>query len=171
MLDACAAPGGKTFTLAQYMENSGEIVACDIYEHRLKLIIDGAMRLKITNITTQINDAGVYNSKLGEFDKILCDVPCSGFGVIRRKPEIKLKETSQFSDLPDIQLKILQTAARYLKKGGYLLYSTCTVRQEENDFVIKRFLSENKNYKIVTTRQLMPQIDGTDGFYYCLLTR
>lgn len=171
VLDTCAAPGGKTFTLAQYMENSGEIVACDIHEHRLKLIVDGAKRLRITNITTQLNDAGLYNSQLGQFDKILCDVPCSGFGVVRRKPEIKLKETSQFSDLPDIQLKILQTAARYLKKGGYLLYSTCTVRQEENDFVVKRFLSENKDYKIVTTRQLMPQIDGTDGFYYCLLTR
>ncbi len=171
VLDTCAAPGGKTFTLAQYMQNTGEIVACDLHAHRVNLIEQGAKRLKITNIKAQVNNAGKSNSELGVFDKILCDVPCSGYGVVRRKPEIKLKEINQFADLPDIQYEILKTSASYLKKGGFLLYSTCTVRKEENDCVVERFVKENKDYKIVTKRQLMPQTDGTDGFYYCLLTR
>lgn len=163
VLDTCAAPGGKTFTLAQYMQNAGEIVACDLHEHRVKLIEQGARRLKIANIKAQVNNAGQFNSKFGEFDKILCDVPCSGYGVIRRKPEIKLKETNQFTELPNIQYEILKTSASYLKKGGFLLYSTCTVRKEENDSIVERFIKENKDYKIVTKRQLMPQ---TDGYFY-----
>lgn len=171
VLDVCAAPGGKAFTLAQYLHNTGEVVACDLHPNRVRLIQKGAQRLKLLNIRAMVNDAKNFNPQLGQFDKILCDVPCSGYGVIRRKPEIKLKETDQFSALPEIQYQILQSTAKYLKKGGFLLYSTCTVRKEENDFVIEHFIKNNKGYKIVTKRQLMPQTDGTDGFFYCLLTR
>ncbi|MBQ7288252.1 MAG: 16S rRNA (cytosine(967)-C(5))-methyltransferase RsmB [Clostridia bacterium] len=171
VLDACAAPGGKTFTMAQYLKNTGEILACDLHPNRVRLIEQGAQRLHITNIRAIENDARHYAPQMGEFDKILCDVPCSGYGVIRRKPEIKQKETEDFISLPEIQYQILQTSSRYLKKGGLLLYSTCTVRFAENDFVVHRFLKENKDYKMVTGRQLMPHTDETDGFFYCLLTR
>ena len=153
------------------MQNSGEIIACDLHEHRVKLIEQGANRLQIQNIKALVNDATKYNSKFGLFDKILCDVPCSGYGVIRRKPEIKLKETNEFANLPQIQYDILNTTAKYLKKGGYLLYSTCTVRREENEEVVGRFTENNKDYKIITQKLFMPQIDGTDGFYYCLIKR
>lgn len=171
VLDVCAAPGGKTFTLAQHMQNTGEIIACDLHPHRVNLIKQGADRLKITNVSAIENNAQIYNPRLGQFDKILCDIPCSGYGVIRRKPEIKLKNTEQFSELPEIQYQILETSSKYLKKGGFLLYSTCTVRNQENELVVKRFLDNHKDYKMVTARQLLPQTDGTDGFFYSLLTR
>lgn len=171
VLDVCAAPGGKTFTMAQYMQNSGEILACDLHPHRLRLIEAGAKRLHISVIRTMENDARQHRLEWGTFDKILCDVPCSGYGVIRRKPEIKLKDTDQFAALPEVQLQILTASAQYLKKGGFLLYSTCTVRECENDSVVQRFINGHSDYKMVTKRQLMPQTDGTDGFFYCLLTR
>lgn len=171
VLDTCAAPGGKTLTMAQYMHNSGEIIACDLHAHRLRLIEQGAQRLQISIVRTIENDARNFNPEFGEFDKILCDVPCSGYGVIRRKPEIKQKEITQFFGLPQIQYSILETTSRYLKKGGFLMYSTCTVRQSENELVVKSFIEHHSGYKIVTMRQMLPQIDGTDGFFYCLLTR
>lgn len=171
VLDVCAAPGGKTFTMAQYMCNKGEILACDLHAHRLRLIEQGARRLHISIVRTMENDARVYNPAFGEFDRILCDVPCSGYGVIRRKPEIKRKDTAQFAALPEIQYRILESTACYLKKGGFLLYSTCTVRQAENESVVNRFVGCHTDYKMVTMRQLLPQTDGTDGFFYCLLTR
>ena len=169
ILDICAAPGGKTFTMASLMENKGEIVACDLYEHRVGLINEGAKRLGIDIINTKTSDATLYNEELGEFDAILCDVPCSGLGVIRRKPDIKYKESEDFSSLEKIQYSILSNAVKYLKKGGRIMYSTCTLRCAENEELVNSFLKEYNTFKKVTEKTLMPHIDKTDGFYYALL--
>ena len=107
---------------------------------------------------------------MGEFDYILCDAPCSGLGVIRRKPDIKYKAFEEFDSLCEIQLKILKNAVKYLKKGGKLLYSTCTLRKKENEDIVNAFLSENKDFKCEYSHTFMPHTDGTDGFYCALLT-
>ena len=176
LLDCCSAPGGKAFTLAENMQNSGEVIACDIHPHRVKLIADGAKRLGLTNITAIENDATLHNASLGEFDRVLCDVPCSGIGVIRRKPDIKYKTDDGIDSLPELQYKILANSARYLKCGGVLIYSTCTLLKSENEGVISRFLSEFDEFEPYPlengeyTRTLMPY-DGTDGFFYARLRR
>lgn len=171
VLDICAAPGGKTFTIAQYMKNIGKIVACDLYEKRVELIKKGAKRLGINNITVQQNDATVKNEMLGQFDVILCDVPCSGLGVIRRKPEIKYKDINEYTDITLIQSKILENAASYLKQDGRILYSTCTLRKCENEGVIKGFLDKYPHYELKYEHTFMPHVDGTDGFYCALLQK
>lgn len=171
VLDICAAPGGKTFTMAQYMENSGEIVACDLYEKRVSLISSGARRLGIKNITVLQNDATVKNDKLGMFDAILCDVPCSGLGVIRRKPEIKYKDITEYNDITIIQTQILEKTAEYLKENGNILYSTCTLRKCENEDVIQRFLDKYPQYELKYQRTFMPHVDGSDGFFCALLQK
>lgn len=169
VLDMCAAPGGKSFTLACLMENEGEIVACDLYEARTKLIADSAKRLGLDIIKARVADATEYDESLGKFDCVLCDVPCSGLGVIRRKPEIKYKSDCDFTELEDIQYRILCNAVRYLKKGGRILYSTCTLRRGENENVVIRFQKEYNTFNKVYERTLMPHIDKTDGFYFALL--
>lgn len=169
VLDLCASPGGKSFTMAEYMENSGEIIACDLYEQRVGLIADGAKRLGLDIIKTAVSDATVYNEALGEFNCILCDVPCSGLGVIRRKPDIKYKPETDFKELEEIQYNILKNAVKYLKKGGRILYSTCTLRREENENLVIRFLKEYNTFRKVSENTLMPHINNTDGFYYALL--
>ena len=171
ILDICAAPGGKTFTMAEFMENKGEIIATDLYEHKIKLIEKSAKRLGLDIIKTYVSDAGVYNNKLGEFDGILCDVPCSGLGVIKRKPEIKYKEIEDYSSLEEIQYEILENAVRYLKNGGRILYSTCTLRKNENEKMIEKFLSLNKDFEKEYEHTFMPHIDKTDGFYCALLIK
>ncbi len=171
VLDICAAPGGKTFTMAQYMENFGEIVACDLYENRVELIAKGARRLGITNIKCMQNDATVFNDKLGKFDVILCDVLCSGLGVIRRKPEIKYKDISEYTDITLIQGKILENATAYLNENGRILYSTCTLRKCENEVVIQRFLDKHPQYELKYQHTFMPHVDGSDGFYCALLQK
>lgn len=171
VLDVCAAPGGKSFTAAQYVGKNGKIVSCDLYEKRAGLIENGAKRLNIGNLTAFQNDAIVYNEALGQFDRVLCDVPCSGFGVIRRKPEIKYKSLNEFSELPAIQLEILKTSVKYLKSDGQIMYSTCTLRQIENRDVVDKFLRDNKDFEIVTEQTLFPQINDSDGFYFCVLKR
>lgn len=171
VLDICAAPGGKTFTMSGFMQNKGEIVACDLYEHRVGLIDEGAKRLSIDIIKTKVSNATVFNEDLGEFDVILCDVPCSGLGVIRRKPDIKYKEKADFKELVEIQYSILCNSVKYLKKGGRILYSTCTLRRAENEELVNSFLKEYNTFKKVTEKTLMPHIDKTDGFYYCLLIK
>ncbi len=170
VLDMCAAPGGKSFTMALLMGNKGEIVSCDLYPQRVELIEKSAKRLGLDIIKTKVCDATVYDSSLGEFDYILCDAPCSGLGVIRRKPDIKYKAFEEFDSLCEIQLKILKNAVKYLKKGGKLLYSTCTLRKKENEDIINAFLSENKDFKCEYSHTFMPHTDGTDGFYCALLT-
>lgn len=169
VLDVCAAPGGKSFTMAEYMENEGELISCDLYENRVKLISDNAKRLQIDIIKTRTADACIYDENMGLFDAILCDVPCSGLGVIRRKPDIKYKPHTDFKELEEIQYGILTNAVKYLKKGGRILYSTCTLRKEENENLVFRFLSEYNNFRKEYEHTFMPHIDGTDGFYCALL--
>ena len=170
VLDMCAAPGGKSFTMALLMQNKGEIVSCDLYPQRVELIEKSAKRLGLSIIKTKVSDATVYNEDLGEFDYILCDAPCSGLGVIRRKPDIKYKAFDEFDSLCEIQSKILNNAVKYLKKGGKLLYSTCTLRKKENEDIVNAFLNENKDFKCEYSHTFMPHTDGTDGFYCALLT-
>ena len=153
------------------MENSGEIIACDIYSHRVELINNGAKRLGIDIIKPIVNNACVYNVNLGTFDAVLCDVPCSGIGVIRRKPEIKYKSLEEYNDITQIQAQILDNADLYLKENGRILYSTCTVRKCENDFVVQRFLDKHPYYELKYQHTFMPHIDGTDGFYCALLQK
>ncbi|MBR6792041.1 MAG: methyltransferase domain-containing protein, partial [Ruminococcus sp.] len=119
--------------MAEMMNGKGEICAFDLHENRVKLIKNGAVKLGLDNIKAMTGDASVFNPELPKFSKILCDVPCSGVGAIRRKPEIKYKEESDFDNLPEIQYKILENALNYLEVGGELVYSTCTLRKEEND--------------------------------------
>lgn len=149
IIDLCAAPGGKTFTICEMMNNEGRVIAADLHEKRVNLIKKGAERLGINIIEAIQNDAKKFNDKFPLADKILCDVPCSGFGVIRSKPELKYVDLNDVKRLPEIQYEILCTASRYLKKGGELVYSTCTINKEENDNIIDRFLSEHNNFEAV----------------------
>lgn len=146
ILDICAAPGGKSFTIAEMTNDKAVIYSCDLHKKRVDLIKNGAERLGLKSITPLQNDAKVFNENFPQFDKILCDVPCSGYGVIRSKPEIKYTALKDVSRLPEIQYDILSTAAKYLRIGGELVYSTCTVIKEENDFVIDKFLENNPNF-------------------------
>lgn len=171
VLDVCAAPGGKTFSIAEGIENNGEVVSCDIHSHRVELIQKGAERLGLTTVHAIKNDATVFNENLGVFDKVLCDVPCSGLGVIGRKPDIKYKKEQDFKALPEIQLQILITSSKYLKSGGRMVYSTCTLRKEENEKVVERFLNENSEYKLVSEQTLFPHKNGTDGFFIAVFER
>ncbi len=184
VLDACAAPGGKSFLLAELMENTGEIISCDIYEHKLKLIEAGARRLGIKTIKPILRDASVFVPEYDQsFDYILADVPCSGLGIIRKKPDIRYKMLEEISELPHLQSKILQNVSRYLKPGGALVYSTCTILSEENSRVVEAFLGENEDFceekaeiEISHIKEnfgitLLPHISGTDGFYMCKLRR
>ena len=150
VLDACSAPGGKTTYMAEIMKDKGEIIACDVYEHRLKLVNDTARRLGINIIKTELNDATKYNEKYNEkFDKILLDVPCLGIGVLKRKPDIKWKRKKEdIEKINAIQYKILENCSKYLNKGGSIVYSTCSILKEENIDVIQRFLNNNKKFKL-----------------------
>ncbi len=156
VLDICAAPGGKTFTMAEMMNGRGEIHAFDLHEKRVKLIQDGAERLGLSNITANVGDASVFNPELPKYTKILCDVPCSGFGVIRSKPEIKYKNLSDFDGLPEIQYMIAENALKYLAVGGEMIYSTCTVRKAENNDVVMRLLASHPEIELAE----MPELYG-----------
>ncbi len=173
VLDICAAPGGKSFTMAEIMNNTGEVVSLDLYKHRVDLIKKGAQRLGIGIINARISDATVYNETLGQFDVVLCDVPCSGLGVIRRKPEIKYKDITKndFDELCDIQMKILHNASKYVKIGGKLVYSTCTLKNAENKAQINAFLDKTGDFELQCSNEFMPHIDKTDGFYCAVLVR
>ncbi|MBR7072289.1 MAG: 16S rRNA (cytosine(967)-C(5))-methyltransferase RsmB, partial [Eubacterium sp.] len=117
------------------------------------------------------NDASVFNNKLPLADRILCDVPCSGFGIIRRKPEIRYKLLDSVADLPELQYKILSVSSLYLKKGGRIVYSTCTLNKKENEKVVQRFLSDNEGYSLIEEKTLFPEPDGGDGFYYAVMEK
>lgn len=145
VLDVCAAPGGKSFTIAQILNNKGKVVSCDIHEHRVKLIQNGARRLKLDCVDARCRDA-LCGEKI-EAECVLCDVPCSGLGIIRRKPDIKNKKPETIAELPQLQYDILCASAENVKKGGTLIYSTCTLNPEENEKVIERFLSENDEFE------------------------
>ena len=149
VLDICAAPGGKTAVLAENMENNGEIIAIDIHQHKIKLIDTNMKKLGIDIVKAIIMDARNVNKQGRKFDKILVDVPCSGYGVIRKKPEILYsKNRENVEELAKLQLEILNSAADILKDGGKLIYSTCTITDEENTNNIKKFLEERKEFKV-----------------------
>lgn len=171
VLDMCSAPGGKAFTAAEMMNNKGSLYAFDLYESRVKLIESGAKRLGLTCITAKINDALTYNDRIPKADKIICDVPCSGFGIIRRKPEIRYKDLDSIKNLPEIQYQILLTSAEYLKKGGRLLYSTCTLNKRENEKVVERFITGRNEFSVLQTKTVFPEAGGGDGFFYSIIER
>ena len=150
VMDLCSAPGGKATHLSELLMNTGEVHAFDIYEHKLRLIQENIDRLGITNIEMGIMDAVKLNGKYINFaDKILLDVPCSGLGIIRKKPEIKwTKNGRELQQIARIQIQILNNAWEYLKKGGELVYSTCTLNKRENEDVIERFMGRNKDASV-----------------------
>lgn len=171
VIDMCAAPGGKTTHMAEIMENKGKIFAFDIYGHKLDLIRKNAARLGVTIIETDLRDGREFDEKYAESaDRILCDAPCSGLGIIRRKPEIKYGYDAD-NDLPETQRKILDNAARYLKAGGEIVYSTCTIEKRENEDVTGGFLRDNTGFEKICEKTFYPQIDGTDGFYICKMRK
>lgn len=186
VLDICSAPGGKTTHVATIMENTGQVIARDVFDHKLKLIKSTVNRLGLTNVSIENRDAlKLDDNSIDKFDYVLADVPCSGLGIIRRKPEIKFKEGSELSGLPDIQSKILNNASKYVKENGTLIYSTCTIHDEENINVVEQFLKENKNFELVPIEninidldnqekgyiKIYPNIHGMDGFFIAKLKR
>lgn len=173
ILDLCAAPGGKTLFLAERMKNQGRILAGDLHPHKLELIRQAAERNGITIVETRCHDATSEDPALFAWaDRILVDAPCSGLGVLRRKPEIKYRDQSQaIPALAKIQSEILAAAAPMLKSGGQLLYSTCTISPMENQQVVDGFLRSHKDFRCRAQRQLYPHLDGTDGFFICLMEK
>ena len=176
VMDACAAPGGKSFAAAIQMRDTGEIISCDIHKNKLKRIQDGADRLGIQCIKTLEMDAKHPTFDAASFDVVLADVPCSGLGVIRKKPEIRYKDPDALGALPQIQKDILRGLARMVKPGGLLVYSTCTVQEAENEDVIHTFLDQNPDYALEPIQlpwliapegmyTFWPHIDDTDGFF------
>lgn len=181
--DMCAAPGGKTMTVAQYMYNDGAIVASDLHEHKCRGMTQRVARYGLICISIRQRDASQppEAEEIGAYDRVICDVPCSGLGVIRRKPEIRYKSPEDFADLPGLQLQILQQGAKMVKPGGVLQYSTCTLRPEENEMVAAAFLEQNADFAprllplpvcfeqsglpISHQITLFPHIHGADGFY------
>ena len=185
VLDACAAPGGKTFLLAQEMEDRGEILACDLHPNKLERLRTAAERLGIRSIRTQAADARKPAEEWkNAFDLVLADVPCSGMGVIRKKPEIRWKPREELADLPGIQLEILRSLGDCVRPGGQLVYSTCTLLEAENEAVTAAFLAERGDFRAAPIhlpaplgdapegrRTLWPFEYGTDGFYLCRMIR
>ncbi len=185
VLDLCSAPGGKSMAAAMHMENQGKIVSCDVHSGKLPQITQAAERLGISIVTTMENDGSVFRSEFEhEFDAVIADVPCSGLGVIRKKPDIRYKNLTDMEGLPELQLRILGQAAKYVRPGGYLLYSTCTILKRENEAVVKAFLAENAEFSVEGLN--LPQglesqeegmltlyqgIDHCDGFFLCLMRR
>ena len=168
VLDICAAPGGKTAVLAENMENKGEIIAIDIHQHKIKLIDTNIKKLGIDIVKAIVMDARNVNKQGRKFDKILVDVPCSGYGVIRKKPEILYsKDRENIEELSKLQLEILNSAADILKDGGELIYSTCTITDEENTNNIKKFLEDRKEFKVeklYIPENVLGDYDSLGGF-------
>ena len=184
IIDCCAAPGGKSFGIAEKMRNTGRLISCDIFEHKLKRIDEGAKRLGLNNLETALQDASVRRTEwIGKADRVLCDVPCSGMGIIRKKPEIRYKAEEEIADLPAIQRTILENCSQYVKVGGILVYSTCTVMKEENEDVVIAFLDEHPEFEAVPFSHsicgeqergwitLLPHLHQTDGFFVAKLRR
>ena len=170
VLDCCAAPGSKSFTVAEWMEDSGEIVSCDIFEEKIKKIREGAKRLNLSSIRAMLQDATAYREDFGLFDRVLCDAPCSGIGIIGRKPEIKYKDQKELLDLPAVQAKILDQVSRYVKQGGRLIYSTCTLLQQENAAVVEQFLHSHPEFvPCPLPEQVLQALHREDGWQITLL--
>ena len=184
VLDLCAAPGGKTVTLAQCMNNEGRLYSCDVAINRLQLIFHSLERCHITNTIVTRQDAAQHNPELCEADRVLCDVPCSGLGILAKKPDIRYKTLEGLEELCALQAKILRTAAGYAKPGGRLVYSTCTINPMENEEIIRAFLNEQPGWHLVppwmtppTARvsnggmTLLPDGEGMDGFFIAVLEK
>ena len=173
VLDLCSAPGGKSAFMAQLMDNTGEIISCDIHRHKLTLIESNLNRLGVTNARVMLNDATVFNPEFADsFDAVLADVPCSGLGVIRRKSDIKWTKSELGNDeLVKIQRNIISNAVKYVKTGGRLMYSTCTINKSENEDNAKWILESFSDFSLIEQKQLMPHTDGTDGFFYAVFER
>ncbi|MCH5203440.1 MAG: 16S rRNA (cytosine(967)-C(5))-methyltransferase RsmB [Oscillospiraceae bacterium] len=183
VIDMCAAPGGKSFTMAELMGNNGRVISLDLYDARTNLISDGAKRLGLRIIEARQNNAVRFDETLPQADRVLCDVPCSGLGVIRRKPEIKYKSESEFDELPTLQRAILEVSSRYVKVGGTLVYSTCTLSRRENDDVAQAFAQSHPEFSPIVqpipyenaenspTRTFFPDKDGGDGFFTAAFRR
>ena len=172
VLDLCAAPGGKTLAMAEAMKNEGEILACDLYPHRLNLIEKNASRLGIDIVKTKALDGTMLSSFDGmePFDVILVDAPCSGLGVMGKKPEIKLRKPDT-DELTRTQYALLDNASGLVKSKGKLIYSTCTIDKRENHEILSRFLDNHKNFSLDYERELLPHQDNTDGFYLAIMNR
>jgi len=185
VLDCCSAPGGKSFAAAIAMEGHGQITSCDVHAHKTGLIANGAARLGLTNITARQQDATQCVPEWEEaMDAVIADVPCSGLGIIRKKPDIRYKNLDELKDLPALQLAILENQSRYVKKGGVLLYSTCTVLKAENEDVVNAFLAKHHDFyteplelpEVFPKNEtgmltLIPGEYDTDGFFICRLRR
>lgn len=190
VIDVCSAPGGKATHMAQLMNNKGTIIARDVHPHKLKLIENAAIRLGIDIIKTEVFDALNIDEKLvDKADKVLVDAPCSGLGIIRKKPDIKNSRTiSELTEIVSLQREILYKASQYVKIGGCLVYSTCTIQPEENIEIVNEFLEQNKGYKLIGFEKLLPEklqidtskegyiqlypnINQTDGFFISKIIR
>ena len=183
VVDTCSCPGSKSFGVALDMKNKGEIYSFDLHANKLSLVETMAKRLSIDIIKTEARDARKPREELiGKVDRVLCDVPCSGFGVLKKKPELRYKDPEVSCALPNIQYDILESSARYLRKGGVLVYSTCTIFPEENEKNIERFLAAHKEFSLCPFSvgeldcesgmiTLLPDEHGTDGFFMAKLIK
>ena len=185
LLDCCAAPGGKSFAAAIATGGRARQIACDVHEHKTGLITNGAKRLGFDKIDVHCQDATRNVPEWNDsFDALICDVPCSGYGIIRKKPDIRYKNPADMADLPELQLRILKNQARHVKKGGVLIYSTCTLIRSENEGVVERFLAENDEFYLEPLPlpenfpknesgmlALVPGEYDTDGFFIGRLRR
>ena len=183
VLDCCAAPGGKSF--AAVLSGAGRVTSCDVHPHKVELIKRSANRLKLSMIDARLQDASVFCPEWeNTMDVVICDVPCSGYGIIRKKPDIRYKDPDSMSDLPALQLSILKNQSRYVKPGGTLLYSTCTLVRKENEGVIEKFLKTAPDFTPEplplppvfpeNTSGMLALVPGeydTDGFFICRLRR
>ena len=189
VLDLCAAPGGKTLTIAQEMRDQGRLVSCDVTEKRVGLIRTAAARMSLGCVEAVCNDAAVYNPAFPAADRVLADVPCSGLGILGKKPDIRYKtlDEARCRELLDTQRAILDCAARYLKPGGRLVYSTCTIHPDENQEQVKAFLARRPDFRVIQPEAAFPEgmetgpygalsvpgrvPAGMDGFFICVMRR
>ena len=185
VLDCCAAPGGKSFAASVATVGMASVTSCDVHEHKVPLIRKGAARMGFEGITARQQDATEFVAEWeNAFDAIICDVPCSGYGIIRKKPDIRYKNPADMADLPQLQLQILKNQSRYLKKGGVLIYSTCTLVRAENEGVVEAFLNENSEFALepLPLPDVFPKNESgmlalvsgqydTDGFFIARLRR
>ena len=183
IIDTCSAPGGKSFAMAILSSDSADIRSMDIHESKMSLITDGAQRLGLSSVKASVRNAqDPDNSLFGKADKVLCDVPCSGLGVIAKKPDLRYNCLDSMASLPKLQLEILNKSALYLKNGGMLVYSTCTLNRAENEEIVSEFLKRNVDFQAVDFRvgtlssengmlTTYPHVHSTDGFFICKLVK
>jgi 16S rRNA (cytosine967-C5)-methyltransferase len=184
VLDLCAAPGGKSFACEILSDGKANVISCDSNADRLDALRESAIRLGFKNIKTFLNDGSVYNEKFSNQDIVICDVPCSGLGTIAKKPDIRYKNLDKIKDLIDLQYKILSTGSKYLKPGGKLLYSTCTINKSENRQIVEKFLKNNREFELIKingipksgteedkTITFLPKGEETDGFFLAIIKK